>query len=132
MYYLHRQITHISHRTKTIVAAILYMSILGTSPLLARDHAIFTRKIAAELILITHFTNLILSTKSHVKDKRGKVYVAPIICFFSIFIMSHLPQTIDYFKMNYSFNHFLTTVNTAFVLSLCKRSVTRPEIESVN
>ena len=30
--------------------------------LLARDHAIFTSKIASELILITHFTNLILGT----------------------------------------------------------------------
>ena len=31
------------------------MSILGTSPLLARDHAIFTRKIAGELIHIANF-----------------------------------------------------------------------------
>ena len=35
---------------------------LGTSCLLARNHAIFTRKIVGELILIAHFTNLILGT----------------------------------------------------------------------
>ena len=43
-----------------IVAAILYASVLGTSHLLARVHAIFTRKMAVELILIAHFTHVIL------------------------------------------------------------------------
>ena len=90
LYYPQRQITCIIHRTKTVVGTILYASVLGKS-LLACDHAIFTRKMAAELILIAHFTNLILGTKSRWKDKRGKVYVAPVIWFFSIFIMSHLP-----------------------------------------
>ena len=47
------------HRTETVVAAILYASVLRTSHLLVRDHAIFTRKMAAELILIAHFTNVI-------------------------------------------------------------------------
>ena len=53
----------------------------------ARHHAIFTRKMAAELILIAHFTNVILSTR----------------------------QLFIYFKVNYSFNHLLTTVNTVVV-----------------
>ena len=44
----------------TVVAVILYASVLGTSHLLARVHAIFTHKMAAELILIAHFTHVIL------------------------------------------------------------------------
>ena len=87
-----RCITHISHRTKTVVAAILYAPVLGTSCLLARDHAIVTRKIAAEWILITHFTNLILGTKSRAKE--GRYMLRQSYAFFSIFIMNHLPQTI--------------------------------------
>ena len=63
LYYPQRQITCISHRTKTVVATILYASVLGTGCLLVHDHAIFICKIAAELILIAHFTNLILGTK---------------------------------------------------------------------
>ena len=50
----------ISYRAKTVVATILYASVLGTSRLLARDHAISTCKMATELILIAHFTPVIL------------------------------------------------------------------------
>ena len=53
---------------------IFYVSILGTSRLLAYVHAIFTHKIAAELIL----------TVLRVVQKR-EVYVAPVVCFFSMF-----------------------------------------------
>ena len=63
-YYPHRQITCISHRTKTVhVTAILHASVLGTSHLLLRDHVIFICKMAARIILIAHFTydiNIIL------------------------------------------------------------------------
>ena len=48
------------------------------------DHTIFTHKIN-KLILITHFPNLILSTKSSAKDKRGKVEGVPIVLFFNMY-----------------------------------------------
>ena len=40
----------------------------------------------------------------------------------------YLRQLFFYFKVNHSFNHFLTTVNTTFVLRFCKTSVTRPKL----
>ena len=86
------------------------------------DHTIFTHKIN-KLILITHFTNLILSTKSSAKDKRGKVCLS---CFFSICIMSHLPS--DAYLSTLLIQSFLTTVNTAFVFRLFKRSGTRSKV----
>ena len=126
LYYPHQQITRISHRTKTVVTAILYASVLGMSCLLARDHAIFTCKIVAKLILITHFTNLIPGTKSSAKDNTGKVYVAPVICFF--FSIYYEPFTSDDYLFTLFVYHFLTTVDTAFVLWLCERSATRPKL----
>ena len=85
-YYPHPQIQ--SHRAKTFVAAILYASVLGTSRLLACDHAIY-----------------------------AILYVAPVICFFQYLLWAIcLKRLFVYFNVNYSFNHFLTTVNTVFVL----------------
>ena len=60
------------HPAKTVVAAILYASVLGTSRLLPRGHAIFTRKMAAKLIL-SHILQTYYSS-----TRRLQVYYAPL------------------------------------------------------
>ena len=58
---------------------------LGTSRLLARDHAIFLRKIAGELILIAHFTYLILGT---IQSRARYTRCACRMLFFNIYYES--------------------------------------------
>ena len=75
--------------------------------------------------------SLILRSNTQYYKESCKVYVAPVICFFQYLLWAIcLRQLFFYLKVNYSFNHFLTTVNMAFVLQFCKTSVTtcRPKL----